>query len=271
MDRLEALVDEYRPFAIEAQRTETDRQSEFVAIRVHFSSRSDRDAAGSAIKQLGHAAVLVERADVDDDGQYWSERSQASLRAVRVGRLVIAPPWDIPGDAPDTSVVVITPSMGFGTGHHQTTRLCLRALQDQPVDGAAVVDLGTGSGILAISAAKLGAASVVAVESDRDALRCAHANVAANHVTSTVRIAASDIRQVSASRRGDVIMANLTGDLLVSIAGTIASYANDGARLIVSGFAATETRHVERAFASFARVQHDLCEDEWACLTMRVD
>ena len=268
--RLAALVDDYAAYALEDRPTETDRQNGSETVRVHFSAAADRNAAANAIGQLGHGAVIIARVDVDNDGQYWAARCQSSLRAVPVGRLVIAPPWDVPLDAPDSSVIVITPSMGFGTGHHPTTRLCLRALQDPPPTGVSVIDLGTGSGVLAIAAARLGATAAFALDSDPDALHCAQANVAVNLVDSTVRIIAADIRQAAVSVPGEVVMANLTGELLTRISETFATYATAGARLILSGFTVAEIGRVAHAFASFARVDGELREGDWACLVMRV-
>ena len=101
----------------------------------------------------------------DDD---WAARSQQSLTAVRAGSFIVAPPWDLPDSPPaDVTVIVIEPSMGFGTGHHATTRLCLRLLSDIDVSDLDVLDLGTGSGVLSMAAALRGARRVVGIDVDR--------------------------------------------------------------------------------------------------------
>ena len=120
---------------------------------VCFSDPGERDRAADAI-QAALPALTITRVDLPDED--WAARSQQSLTAVRAGHFIIAPPWDLPPADVDATVIVIEPSMGFGTGHHPTTRMCLRLLSEVDVIDKVVVDLGTGSGVLSMAAALMG-------------------------------------------------------------------------------------------------------------------
>ena len=206
----------------------------------------------------GCRVTLVEIEDED-----WAARSQANLTHVRVGRLVVAPPWDIPPGLPhDTHLIVIPPSMGFGTGHHETTRLCLRLLQDLDLRGKRLVDVGTGSGVLAIAAVLLGAGSVEGIDYDEDALTSARESVAVNGLSGRIRLRAADIRS-DRTAAADVVTANLTGALLVAVAPELASIADAGGSLILSGFQPLEAASVIDAFAPFATVASLIVDGEW--------
>ena len=198
--------------------------------------------------------------------------NQASLGPVQVGRFTIAPPWAINADAAsDLIVIQIQPSMGFGTGHHASTRLCLRLLQEGSLAGAEVLDVGTGSGVLAIAAARLGAAGVLAIDHDPDALISARENIALNDVGSTVRIAQVDLTDPQAPglepQAFDLIVANLTGATLRAHVDGLTSLLRAGGRIIASGFGLDETDGVEAAFAAAAlRLTARVEEDGWAAV-----
>jgi ribosomal protein L11 methyltransferase len=234
--------------------------------RVFFTSVGERDRALAALR-TAFPDVTIEPIDVPDEN--WAARSQASLRAVRVGRIVVAPPWDLttgPPSADDDLVIVIEPSMGFGTGHHATTRLCLAALQRLDLEERSVLDVGTGSGVLAIAASLLGAADVTGIDDDADAIACAQKNVDLN-AGASVTLLVGDLRTTRLSA-GDVVVANLTGGLLVAAAGMLQSLATRGARLVLSGLMSTEEEDVLTAFAGWI-VEHRETEDEWVALTLR--
>jgi ribosomal protein L11 methyltransferase len=228
--------------------------------RVFFRSVAERDQALLAGPFGRATAAPLDLADED-----WVRRSQSALKAVRIGDLVVAPPWDVP-DPAGRSVILIEPSVGFGTGHHATTRLCLRALQKASMTGKTVLDIGTGSGVLAIAAAKLGASRVVAVDNDPDALEAARLNVARNSAKVELQLA-----ELSPELpRGDVVLANLTGAVLRRHAAALASLARGGV-LIISGLLEDEAADVQGAFAPLCSSIEREDEDGWVAFTLSVE
>jgi len=231
---------------------------------VFFHDAAERDRTARALPGDPCAAILrITPCEVPDEG--WAARSQAGLTAVRVGRIVVTPPWDPAASARDTDdalTVVILPSMGFGTGHHATTRLCLAALQQLDLAGASVLDIGTGSGVLAIAAKRLGAASVLGIDDDPDAVTAARDSLALNPGLD-VTLGVVDLRQ-SHLRPADVVTANLTGGLLISAATLLQSL---GRRLVLSGFLTPERASVLAAFPGWT-VEHEDTEDGWCSATL---
>ena len=224
--------------------------------RIFFSSTADRDAALAALRQQ-FPALRLEVLDVADED--WAARSQESLRAVQVGRVIVAPPWDAP------ITIVIRPSMGFGTGHHATTRLCLAALQRISLDRCTVLDVGTGSALLAIAASRLGAEDVTGIDDDQDAIQSAWDNLALNP-SAQVTLIVGDLLSTELVP-ADIIVANLTGGLLIQSAERLRRLTNAQGRLILSGFTADEERDVLAAFGAFS-VEHRGEEEGWVCLTL---
>ena len=225
--------------------------------RIFFHTIPERDRAAVGLR-AEFSGLAIEPVDVPDED--WAARSQASLRAIQIGRVIVAPPWDAP------VTVVVQPSMGFGTGHHATTRLCLAALQQLDLRGLTVIDIGTGSGVLAITASLLGAANVIGIDDDADAIGSARENLALNP-RARVTLEVADLRQ-AASANADLVMANLTGALLVTAADRIRQLTDSGGRLILSGFLAREERDVLHAFHPLM-VEHRAQEEEWLCVTLR--
>ena len=257
-DRLYALLDDYEPAAIHENES-GDRW------RVFFRSPDRRDAAAAAISStIGPRLVHFEPVDVPDED--WARRSQDNLRAIEAGGLIVAPPWDVP--ASGMPVIIIEPSTGFGTGHHATTRLCLRALRRLELRGARVLDIGTGSGVLALAAWKLGAGDVVAIDNDADALDNARDNIARNGAAASIDIIRDDLETLRI-QRADVVLANLTGAVLVRYSTELRALAVDGGYLVLSGFAPEDIPVIVRAFADLPVVAQET-EGEWAAVCLRL-
>jgi len=269
-DRLHLLLDDFEPVAIH----DDEAGGRW---RVFFRSAERRDSASRAIANTVPPGLLgLSSLSVPDED--WARRSQENLKAIEAGGLIIAPPWDIPKataektegkrQQADVPVIVIEPSTGFGTGHHETTRLCLLLMQRLDLRGARVLDIGTGSGVLALAAWKLGAGDVVAVDSDQDALDNARDNIERNGAGPAIDIVCDDLGSLRIER-GDVVVANLTGAVLVRYADELRGLAVEGGYLIVSGFAPQDLAVIRTAFAG-ASVVAEQIDGEWAALCVRV-
>jgi ribosomal protein L11 methyltransferase len=200
------------------------------------------DAGGE--ERLWHAFGGVRRTEVPGD---WRDRWKEFHRPVRIGNLWIGPSWHEP--PADATAVVLDPGRAFGTGAHATTRLCVELLLEQ--EPSSVADLGCGSGVLAIIAAKLGFAPVIAIDSDENAVAATVANAAANAVSVETRRADVLVEEVPPS---ELVLANITRPALELLAPHLRCE-----RLVGSGYLPTDSKEL----ASFRHVRR-LTQDGWA-------
>jgi ribosomal protein L11 methyltransferase len=212
----------------------------------------------------GPAEVEVRRVQV----RSWASAYRRHFRPFRVGRFLIRPPWSRRRARPGETVLVMNPGMAFGTGLHESTRLCLRALPEVVRRGAQVADVGTGSGILAVAAAKLGA-RVVAVDCDRLACSVAQANVRANRVGGRVRVFAGDLLQ-PVRGRVDVVVMNITAEVLVRAAPQVRKRLRPGGAWVASGMVDGTVDAVLRAAQKLGLVaERVLADGEWRAVVFR--
>ncbi|HSQ31898.1 MAG TPA: 50S ribosomal protein L11 methyltransferase [Gemmatimonadaceae bacterium] len=227
------------------------------ALVTHVPDQSTADSlVCAALAASPDARIETSPLDTVD----WSERWKDSIRVHRLGRLTIAPPWLADGlDQDDT--IVIEPEMAFGTGEHATTRGVIRLMQSVIQDGDRVADLGAGSAVLAIAAAKLGARQVAAIEIDHDAIANAEENVRRNGVADRVTVIEGDaavLLPLVAPVR--VITANIISSVLLALLPAIESALQPDGRAILSGILSSER---DEMVAVLGRHEWDItAEDE---------
>lgn len=221
----------------------------------------------AALPLCGPLPRLRYRAVEDLD---WSELWREHFTTLRIGRLVVHPSWEPAVDA-DTLAISLDPGQAFGTGQHPTTRLCLAAIERDCAPGDAVLDLGTGSGVLALAAARLGASRVDALDTDPDAVGAARENVRRNRLEDRVQVARGSLHpEHGAAGEYDFVAANISSGVVCELLPAMARALRPGGRVALSGFLADHAQEVVAAArgAGLAEVavEHD---DEWCAVIAR--
>lgn len=234
------------------------------ALVIYFPTAQLRDEAEAAVHDMLPGARTA-RCEIDDGD--WARRSQENLGPIVVGRITVKPAIAPPSPESTDHVIVIQPSMGFGTGHHATTRLCLAALQTIDLRGRGVLDVGTGSGILALAARALGARRALGVDYDPDAIHSARANLPLNPLLDGVSFEVQDL-STDPLPTAPVVTANLTGALLCRAAATLTDAVAADGHLIVSGILGSERDDVRAAFGRL-ELAWEGHEEEWVGLCFR--
>ncbi len=198
----------------------------------------------------------------------WAEGWKEHFHPLRFGRIIVKPSWREVEPEPGHIVVELDPGMAFGTGLHPTTALMLAALQDRIKPGMHVLDLGTGSGILAITAAKLGA-TVLGLDLSEVAVEVALANVAANGLSDRVMIGLGSIEAV-AGERFDMVLANIIARVIIELAVPLAAALKPGTELLASGIIEERAEAVREALqlAKLDLVEQE-CESDWWLMIAR--
>jgi ribosomal protein L11 methyltransferase len=215
--------------------------------------------------QLGaHITETARLRAVKDEA--WERVWLKDLKPMRFGaRLWVCPTEaDAPQD-PEAVVVRLDPGLAFGTGSHPTTALCLQILESLPLGGQTLIDYGCGSGILGIAALKLGAAQVLAVDIDAQALLATRANAVRNGVASRLRVA--DAHAVL--EPAHCVVANILAGPLVELAPRLTAACKAGGCLILSGLLRTQAYEVRAAYSAGFAMVRTIERDEWCCICAR--
>lgn len=198
----------------------------------------------------------------------WMESWKKHFTVLHVGRIVICPTWKEYTPRPEEAVIMLDPGMAFGTGHHPTTRMCLSELEMLVRPGHNVLDVGTGSGILAIAAAKVGAQHVLALDTDAVAVKAARANVRANHMQRRVRVERhSLIPGATSAIVFDLVVANLYSKIIMDMAPDLMALLAPQGNLVVSGITAEKMPDVEACLQALGLELHHMSrEGDWVAL-----
>jgi ribosomal protein L11 methyltransferase len=202
----------------------------------------------------------------------WAEAWKKQLSVLRVGqRIVIRPSWRDYMPAPDDVIIQLDPGMAFGTGLHPTTQMCLVALEALVQPGTEVLDMGTGSGVLAIAAAKLGAGHVLAVDDDPVAVKTARDNVVANKVQKKVRVVCGSLERVSESY--DLVVVNILARVIVEMMQEgLAERVHWGGKMIAAGVIEGKDQGVIAAMEQTGLALAERRQSgDWVCLVAARD
>ncbi len=209
--------------------------------------RNPTDHLSFIKERLGSSGVEFEVTLSGMKEEDWANSWKKYFKPIRISqKLVVVPSWETYESQPNDVILEMDPGMAFGTGTHETTRLCATLIEDYLKTGDKVLDVGTGSGILAIAASKLGASAVNAYDIDPVAVRVAQENCEANKC-SNIHCGISDLLAgVKKLEDGyDFVCANIVADIIVRMSGDIGNYMRDGGLLAVSGIIDTQAERVK--------------------------
>jgi ribosomal protein L11 methyltransferase len=207
----------------------------------------------------------------------WAESWKTFFKPIRIGSsIVVKPSWESYESRANQVVIEIDPERAFGTGTHPSTALCIEILEgilsetviEENDSAPSVLDVGTGSGILGIIAARLGAKSVLGVDIDPEALEVARGNLGRNRVAESMSVSDTPLDQVEETY--DVVVANLTASLLTQMANSLTNRVSEKGMLLLSGILAEQVEEVAKCFqAHYFRVVKNWSREEWHAILLR--
>ncbi len=269
--------------AIEATRPETaDEDPGLHVVKAYLPQDESLNAARKAIEtglwHLGQIQPLPPASFTALDAQDWEEAWRAKYQPIPIGNsLLILPPW-FEQDEPGRHPLIIEPGMAFGTGTHPSTQLCLTLLETYLRPGEVVIDLGCGSGILSIAAARLGSSAVYALDIDPGSVEITLKNAERNGVASQIRAAHGSLEAIPDLLKGfedasppALLMANILAPILEDmLSGGLADYVHDGGLLILSGILVDQLPHlIEVAREQGLDSVEIRGQDDWRAVALR--
>lgn len=225
----------------------------------------------AALDQLDPSGLSSGTMQVGDlPHEDWNRQWALSVKPLHVGRrMVIRPSWEQVMLQPNQFEIILDPKQAFGTGHHATTRMLLEWLEERIVGGETVLDVGAGSGILAMAALRLGARAAVGVENDPAAVECARDYARENRFGPELKLVCGTLNEFDASVQPDIVLANLDRQTLLLLAEELAVYGAAGARLFFSGVLLEQEAEVVGRYSALGLYRVERREqDGWVALEL---
>ena len=252
-----------------------DEMPEDVQVKAWFSTVEELRGLKNCLDALPEltgmdlGTLKISQAGVHE--QDWAECWKQYYKPFRAGEhLVIKPSWEAWDEQPGDLVIELDPGMAFGTGTHETTFMCMEQLEKYVTPGCRAIDVGCGSGILGLAAAKLGAADVLAIDLDELAVKVAAENTEKNGLSNVVRVAHGDLLE-KREEKADVIVANIIADVICYLCGPVKKHLLEGGTFICSGIIREREEDVQRALAAAGyTVCNRLAKGEWVCLAAKL-
>jgi ribosomal protein L11 methyltransferase len=239
-------------------------------VEKHLSEIKNYLAALSSLTGCSSYELFVNEIEDEDWNALWKSFFQP-LKVTK--RIVVKPTWTNYWKHADEIIIELDPGMAFGTGTHQSTRLCLRAIEeiaDRISDkrGSSLLDVGTGSGILAIAARLMGIPKIVGIDIDYQAIECAKKNAELNNIADKITL--SDIPLYKLDGIYSIIVANILPHTLIDLKPDLLSHLAHSGYLILSGILREKAREVADAFSNEITLIKEAKEDEWSCLLFKL-
>lgn len=259
----ESLTDERRDVLVKAFIPLEDTKATAPKIRADIEAAAEN---GRGFVDFGTLEITKRVVEGDD----WLEIWRKHFRPLHIGeKIVVCPEWILYEKLPDEEVVLLDSNMAFGTGEHETTAMCLKLLQQYLTPQSVCIDVGCGSGILGISAIKLGAKFAYLTDIDDIAVKSAKHNSEINGVADRVTVAHSNLLD-NAEIKGDIMLANITAEILCGLAPSIPKNLKKGGTLILSGIIESRLNMVITAFtAQNLKLERQIKEGEWIALAFK--